>query len=321
MTRSAWLSAFDTQYKQLSCRLLDVARNEIPTPSPRLNREDDNSTRLNLIDDLYLGIHDKTQKPYCISLLYKKRQIIFNIDLTDIVLHDGLYYWYLKMPKGDTNKQVIHNEFKWAQEFPEVYISAVKNIKSTINTVSNVHKCGYCLCEKASQEELESTFVGLINVLISKHPTRTIHKLVCILKVPTDTHLFVHASEDITKEPDVISHGRQPITSFKERVVAQTRRGTRQARLRRLASAPRTPLKIFVTSSAFERNPDVVAEVLSRADGICEACGESAPFLRRTDGSPYLEVHHSIQLTNGGEDTVENAVGLCPNCHRRAHYG
>lgn len=37
--------------------------------------------------------------------------------------------------------------------------------------------------------------------------------------------------------------------------------------------------------------------------------------------SPYLEVHHIIFLAQGGDDTVDNAEALCPNCHRRKHYG
>jgi len=34
-----------------------------------------------------------------------------------------------------------------------------------------------------------------------------------------------------------------------------------------------------------------------------------------------LEVHHKVPLAEGGDDTVENAIALCPNCHRHAHYG
>lgn len=89
----------------------------------------------------------------------------------------------------------------------------------------------------------------------------------------------------------------------------------------RLTSAPHLPRRIEVMTSVFDRNPDVVAEVLSRAGGICEACTKPAPFIRRSDGSPYLEVHHRVPLAVGGEDTVENALALCPNCHRAAHYG
>lgn len=71
----------------------------------------------------------------------------------------------------------------------------------------------------------------------------------------------------------------------------------------------------------YQRNPDVVAEVLLRASGFCEHCLSKAPFLRRTDGTPYLEVHHLIPLADGGEDTIDNAIALCPNCHRSQHFG
>lgn len=89
----------------------------------------------------------------------------------------------------------------------------------------------------------------------------------------------------------------------------------------RLTAASRLPEKVQVVSSAYRRNPDVIVAVLRRADGFCERCGNKAPFSRRSDGSPYLEVHHWRSLSKGGEDTVENAVALCPNCHREFHYG
>ena len=89
----------------------------------------------------------------------------------------------------------------------------------------------------------------------------------------------------------------------------------------RLSEAAKIPNRTAVVLYAFVRNPDVVAEVLLRAMGKCERCKATAPFLRRKDSTPYLEVHHIIQLANGGEDTVENAEALCPNCHRELHYG
>ena len=92
----------------------------------------------------------------------------------------------------------------------------------------------------------------------------------------------------------------------------------RQARLGRASGVPR---RISVRSQVFVRNPDVVAEVLARAQGVCERCGHAAPFFRARNGEPYLEVHHMHQLAHGGEDTVQNAVALCPNCHAECHYG
>jgi hypothetical protein len=92
-------------------------------------------------------------------------------------------------------------------------------------------------------------------------------------------------------------------------------------RAKRLASAPPFPAFRAVTVREFVRNEDVVAEVLYRAHGRCGSCRKPAPFKRTRDGSPYLEVHHKIPLADDGEDTVQNAIALCPNCHRKFHFG
>lgn len=103
--------------------------------------------------------------------------------------------------------------------------------------------------------------------------------------------------------------------------IVQSRRLTKEARMKRLAHANRTPVQTKIVQIIYKRNPDVVAEVLERAAGRCEACGNMAPFFRQSDDSPYLEVHHIIALSEGGEDTLENTIAVCPNCHRRYHYG
>lgn len=103
--------------------------------------------------------------------------------------------------------------------------------------------------------------------------------------------------------------------------VAQSLTDDDQARKRRLENAPPTPEKVQTISFSYKRNPDVVAEVLRRANGKCELCGQEAPFNKLVDGSPYLEVHHWQQLSENGKDTVDNAVALCPNCHKQAHFG
>lgn len=92
-------------------------------------------------------------------------------------------------------------------------------------------------------------------------------------------------------------------------------------RLQRLAKAKKRPSTYIVKSRVYSRNPDVIAEVIFQAQGICQGCDKDAPFLRSTDGAPYLEVHHRIPLSMGGDDTVENAIALCPNCHRERHFG
>lgn len=110
------------------------------------------------------------------------------------------------------------------------------------------------------------------------------------------------------------------VEEFEEKV-ARSLHDSDDARLNRLAAAPRHPKRRTIEVTVFDRNPDVVAEVLKRANGVCEKCDSDAPFLRAKDGRPYLEVHHVITLADGGEDSVGNALACCPNCHRKAHYG
>ena len=88
-----------------------------------------------------------------------------------------------------------------------------------------------------------------------------------------------------------------------------------------LSKSPKIPEKVQVVSVGYKRNPTVIVAVLRRSNGVCEVCNALAPFMRRSDGTPYLEVHHKILLSEGGEDTVGNAHALCPNCHREAHFG
>lgn len=59
--------------------------------------------------------------------------------------------------------------------------------------------------------------------------------------------------------------------------------------------------------------------VLSRAAGACEGCKNPAPF-KKSDGSPYLEPHHTQMLADDGPDHPRYVIALCPNCHRKAHY-
>jgi 5-methylcytosine-specific restriction protein A len=60
--------------------------------------------------------------------------------------------------------------------------------------------------------------------------------------------------------------------------------------------------------------------VLRRAHGRCEACDTPAPFTTAA-GHPYLEAHHTRRLSDGGPDDPRWVIAICPNCHRRAHYG
>jgi len=86
----------------------------------------------------------------------------------------------------------------------------------------------------------------------------------------------------------------------------------------RASKSQSKPGSRVATTTTYQRDPNVVNYTLKRANGVCELCEQPAPFIKR-NGEPYLEVHHVEQLSNGGNDTIENAVALCPNCHRKMH--
>ena len=73
-----------------------------------------------------------------------------------------------------------------------------------------------------------------------------------------------------------------------------------------------------VTSDMYIRDPYIARYAKERAQGVCQLCGMPAPF-EDEKGDPYLESHHIVWLSEGGEDTSANTVALCPNCHRRMH--
>lgn len=91
---------------------------------------------------------------------------------------------------------------------------------------------------------------------------------------------------------------------------------------RKLPQPPGThePKATTSTVTQYQRDPSVKAWVLQQANGICECCNQQAPFVG-SDGLPYLEIHHVRKLAEKGSDTTNNAVAVCPNCHRELHYG
>ena len=97
---------------------------------------------------------------------------------------------------------------------------------------------------------------------------------------------------------------RQPIVSLREGAVAYS-------------TTARTPAERI----AFVRYRTNAIRVyaLRRANGVCEGCGEDAPF-KTSSGRPYLEPHHIWRSSDAGPDHPKWVISLCPNCHRRAHY-
>lgn len=128
----------------------------------------------------------------------------------------------------------------------------------------------------------------------------------------------------IIEKYEAILNNSRTLEAFNSKLshdVAQALKKSQSEILKELEISNKKPEKITVTTEIFKRNQYVIAAALIRANGTCERCLKPAPFSRAKDGTPYLEVHHTIQLAHGGLDTLENVASLCPNCHRDLHFG
>lgn len=79
------------------------------------------------------------------------------------------------------------------------------------------------------------------------------------------------------------------------------------------------PVSKKTSVNLISRDPNVKAWLLLNSNGVCECCNTNAPFMSKT-GIPYLEIHHVKRLSDGGSDTPDNAIAVCPNCHKALHY-
>lgn len=79
------------------------------------------------------------------------------------------------------------------------------------------------------------------------------------------------------------------------------------------------PASLEGTYIRYSHDPKVISWALKYAQGICEACDSAAPFVDQDD-QPFLEVHHLLPLSQSGPDNTDNALAVCPNCHRKLHY-
>ena len=62
-----------------------------------------------------------------------------------------------------------------------------------------------------------------------------------------------------------------------------------------------------------------------RDKGLCQICGTmlSRDFVLYLEGKPYFpEIHHVIFKSHeGGDDTIQNLLLACNNCHKIIHDG
>ncbi|MDF4355189.1 HNH endonuclease signature motif containing protein [Vibrio parahaemolyticus] len=212
------------------------------------------------------------------------------------ILHTGKNYSDNMSSKGidydfpNTNRNGSHDQNE---------IQALKNCFES--------KIPLFVISKASNQKLRNVHIGLVQTFDEINAK-------AFIRFVAQDKLFPTANETIKE-----SQAEYKVTFENE--VNESLDDSSENRQRRLASRSTKPKVVYRLVQDYRRDPDVVAEALYRAEGFCEKCKEKAPFIKRSNGEPYLEIHHIIPLSQGGLDSLENVISLCPNCHREIHFG
>lgn len=72
--------------------------------------------------------------------------------------------------------------------------------------------------------------------------------------------------------------------------------------------------------TAWARDNYIAKSARERANYQCEAPGCNWKPFTTTEERPYVEVHQIRPLSEGGPDSLDNCIALCPSCHAKAHY-
>lgn len=76
----------------------------------------------------------------------------------------------------------------------------------------------------------------------------------------------------------------------------------------------------------YQRDIHLNEFVLQEKNYCCEINKEHPTFLRQSNNTPYMEIHHLIPMCYQDQfeyslDVPANMICLCSNCHREIHYG
>lgn len=53
----------------------------------------------------------------------------------------------------------------------------------------------------------------------------------------------------------------------------------------------------------------MLPELWERSYGMCEVCGDE----------PAVHAHHKLRRSQGGGNSLDNLLAVCPSCHRMIH--
>lgn len=77
---------------------------------------------------------------------------------------------------------------------------------------------------------------------------------------------------------------------------------------------------------SYVRDPYQAYLIKEKSEWLCDYDSTHITFINKSNNKQYVEAHHLIPMSYQGEyeysiDILSNLVSLCPNCHKKIHYG
>jgi 5-methylcytosine-specific restriction endonuclease McrA len=213
---------------------------------------------------------------------------------------------------GEADRISLEDYLEELAELAHISVPELMNqIQSTVK-IENAET----LASKAIKED-DSTEKDTESVEEDPSPTATESK---VPESPEESEALVEPGEpEESEEPGKAGVSNSSVgTSTASKELASLREQAEQEAQTNI-DPEQTPSRTTETTE-YTRSEAVKNYAKARADGACEHCGDPAPF-SNPDGDPYLHAHHVHELSDGGADTPETVIAVCPNCHYHAHHG
>ena len=216
----------------------------------------------------------------------------------------------------DKNPEAQAAEIKAAQKFYSVEDACLEG-NADVSVQKEWSSTGeeWAIKRRADAEKNEAERKALVEERKATHKAFYHLQVEPILKETAE--MVESLLDELKEEEEAQLSGAKPIQKSKPKTKA-TPKPRPKKKITEEPEGSSNPKKMTTNSTGFERSADVKSWVLESAFGICESCDDPAPFM--TKGQDYLEVHHVRPLGSGGSDTIQNAVAICPNCHRAFHH-
>jgi len=268
-------------------------------------------------------IHDEHSRESCLNFLREMILYSDSIDNTNWSLNLDLKGYFLRFNTGQEVCITIYSEFIHISFFKSILEKLPDNnfIKQTDTFAkvpgSHIYEITYD-CLKNHLLIFSESCKHFIDSAIKKtrilRQTRAAHSIGAIeylskftkKKVPNPFYLLI----DVTDFQNELENDLKKTNEMSDEELE-----------RKALKATENPTKVIVETPQYRRSLYISEFVKRKAKGICQDCHKQAPFVNKNTGEPFLETHHITPLSQGGKDSMENVIALCPNCHRKRHYG